>query len=69
MTPGILLVLFLPFLLSLFGGQRGNPRTLCLLSGVLAMLLSVEPYRVLLPWSFGMAVAVVSLRERFCPPV
>ncbi len=70
MTPGMILLFFLPFLLSLFGGsRRGYPRALCLLSGVMTMLLSVEPYRAALPWTLGMLIAVVSLRERFCPPV
>jgi hypothetical protein len=61
---GTLLVLFLPFLLSLLG-QAGLPKVLCLVTSLLALLLSVEPYRALLPWGVGMAIAVISVRERF----
>lgn len=60
---GTLLVLFLPFLLSL-AGKAGMPRLLCLVTSVLALLLSVEPYRAVLPWIAGMAIAVISVRER-----
>ena len=62
-TIATLLVLMLPFLLSL-AGQAGTPKVLCLVTSVLALLLSVEPYRALLPWTVGMAIAVISVRER-----
>lgn len=58
-----LLVLFLPCLLSL-AGQGGMPKLLCLVTGILALLLSVEPYGAVLPWAVGMAIAVLSVRER-----
>jgi hypothetical protein len=62
-TAGTLLILFLPFLLSL-AGKAGTPKVLCLVTSILALLLSVEPYRAVLPWIAGMAIAVVSVRER-----
>ena len=65
LTAGMLLLLFLPFLLSL-AGQAGMPKMLCLVTSVLAMLLSVEPYGAVLPWCLGMAIAAISVRERFC---
>jgi hypothetical protein len=62
---GTLLALFLPFLLSL-AGQAAMPKMLCLVMSVLALLLSVEPYAAILPWTDGMAIAAISVRERFC---
>ena len=62
---GTLLILFLPFLVSL-AGQAAMPKMLCLVTSFLAVLLSVEPYRAELPWGVGMAIAVISVRERFC---
>jgi hypothetical protein len=64
-TAGMLLVLLLPFLLAL-AGQGGMPKMLCLVASVLALLLSVEPYAAVLPWTIGMAIAVISVRERMC---
>jgi hypothetical protein len=63
-TAGTLLIVFLPFLLAL-AGQAGMPKLLCLVTSVLALLLSVEQYVAALPWSAGMAIAVISVRERF----
>jgi hypothetical protein len=63
-TAAMLLVMFLPFLVSL-AGQPGTPKMLCLLSSTMALLLSVEPYRAELPWCLGMAIAVISVREKF----
>jgi hypothetical protein len=63
-TAGMLLLMFLPFLVSL-AGQPGTPMVLCFVSSLLAMLLSVEPYRAELPWCLGMAIAVISVREKF----
>jgi hypothetical protein len=62
-TAGMLLIMFLPFLVSL-AGQPGTPKVLCFVSSMLAMLLSVEPYRAELPWCVGMAIAVISVREK-----
>ena len=64
MTAGTLLVLSLPFLLSL-AGQAGQPKMLCLVTSLLALLLSFDPYRATLPWAVGMAIAVISVRESF----
>jgi hypothetical protein len=60
---GVLLVLMLPFLVSL-AGQGGIPKLLCLVFSLLAPLLSAEKYAAVLPWVAGMAVAVISVRER-----
>ena len=64
LTAGTLLILLLPFLLSL-AGKAGTPMVLCLVTSVMALLLSVQPYRAGLPWIAGMAIAIVSIRERF----
>jgi hypothetical protein len=63
MTAVTLFVLFLPFLLSLFG-QSAVAKMLCLVTSILAMLLSVEPYGAVLPWFFGALIAGVSVWER-----
>ncbi|SDN15491.1 hypothetical protein [Afipia sp. GAS231] len=63
MTVVALFVLFLPFLFSLFG-QSAVAKMLCLVTSILAMLLSVEPYGAVLPWSFGALIAAVSVWER-----
>ena len=62
-TAGMLPVLFLPLLLSL-AGQGGTPKMLCLTASVLALLVSVQPYAAVLPWTLGMAIAVIAVRER-----
>ena len=62
-TAGMLLVLFLPFLLSL-AGQSGMAKMLCLMTSVLSLLLSVEEYGAVLPWVLGMLIAGVSVWER-----
>jgi hypothetical protein len=56
---GTLLILFLPFLLS-FAGRAQMPKVLCLVASLLALLLSVEKYAAALPWSIGMAIAVIA---------
>jgi hypothetical protein len=58
-----LLVLFLPFLLSLFG-QSAVAKMLCLVTSILALLLSVEPYGAVLPWVVGALIAGISVWER-----
>ena len=58
-----LLILFLPFLLSL-AGQGGMAKMLCLVLSVLALLLSVREYAAVLPWIIGMIIAGVSVWER-----
>ena len=63
MTAGTLLILFLPFLLSL-AAQSAMARMLCLVTSILALLLSVEEYRAVLPWVIGMIVALIALWER-----
>jgi len=62
-TAAILLVLFLPFLLSL-AGSATMPKMLCLVTSLLALLLSVTPYGALLPWLVGMIIAAVAVFER-----
>jgi hypothetical protein len=62
-TTGTLLIIFLPFLLSLFG-QGKQAKMLCLMSSIMGLLLSVEQYGAVMPWVFGMIVAAVSLWER-----
>ncbi len=63
MTASLLLLLFLPFLLSLFGKAR-MPRVLCFVASGLALMLSVQPWSAMLPWTLGMAIAVISVCER-----
>jgi hypothetical protein len=63
MTVVELFVLFLPFLLSLFG-QSAVAEMLCVVTSILAMLLSVEPYGAGLPWLLGALIAAVSVWER-----
>jgi hypothetical protein len=63
MTAGSLLILLLPFMLSL-GGQSGMAKMLCLVTSVLALLLSVKDYAAVLPWTIGMIIALVAVWER-----
>jgi hypothetical protein len=60
----LLLVTFMPFLISL-AGKANQPKALCFVCSLMALLLSVEPHRALLPWTLGMAIAVIAVRERF----
>jgi hypothetical protein len=60
---GKLLILFLPFLLSLFG-RGAMAKMLCLVTSILALLLSVRDYGAVLPWVIGMLIAGVSVWER-----
>ncbi len=62
-STAILLLLFLPFLLSL-AGQGFMARFICLLTSVLTLLVVAEPDRAVLPWGVGMTVALVSVWER-----
>jgi hypothetical protein len=63
MTAGSLLILLLPFMLSL-AGQSGMAKMLCLVTSVLALLLSVKDYAAVLPWTIGMIIALVAVWER-----
>jgi hypothetical protein len=63
-TLGVLLLTFMPFLISLVG-KANQPKALCFVCSLMALLFSVEPHRALLPWTLGMAIAVISVRERF----
>ena len=67
MTAVALFVLFMPFLLSLFG-QSSMVKMLCLVTSILALLLSVEPYGAVLPWVVGALIAGISVWERIRPP-
>jgi hypothetical protein len=60
---GTFLLLVLPFRLSL-AAQGAMPKVLCFVTSMLALLLSVELYRAVLPWAVGMAIAVIAVRER-----
>jgi hypothetical protein len=60
---GKLLILLLPFLLSLFG-KGAMARMLCLVTSILSLLLSVSDFGAVLPWLIGMLIAVVSVWER-----
>ena len=62
-TIGVLLIIFLPFLVSLFG-QSVQAKMLCLITSILGLLLSVEEYGAVMPWVLGMIVAAVSVWER-----
>jgi len=65
-----LLLIFLPFLLAL-AGKAPMPKMLCLVTSLLALLVSVEPGRAIVaaifPWGVGMMLALASLWERFRP--
>ena len=63
-TIGVLLIIFLPFLVSLFG-HGSVAKTVALVASMLALLLSVEEYGAVFPWVLGMIVAAVSVWERF----
>jgi len=62
-TIGTSLIIFSPFLLSLFG-QSVQAKVLCLISSILGLLLSVEEYGAVMPWVLGMIVAAASVWER-----
>ena len=63
MSAGSLLILLLPFMLSL-AGQSTMAKMLCLVTSVLALLLSVKDYAAVLPWTMGMIIALVAVWER-----
>ena len=65
-TSAWLLLIFLPFLLAL-AGRAPMPKMLCLVTSLLALLMSVEPGQSVFPWGVGMILALVSLWERFRP--
>jgi hypothetical protein len=60
-TAGLILILFLPFLLSLFG-RAAMPKMLCLVASLIAALLAVKFYVAAVPWLAGMVVAGISVR-------
>ncbi len=62
LTAGWILLLCLPFLLSLFG-KAAMPKMLCLVASLVAALLAVELYAAVVPWTIGMAIALISIRE------
>jgi len=62
-TIGTLLIIFLPFLLSL-AGQGSMAKMLCLISSILGLLLSVREYGAVMPWLLGMIIATASVWER-----
>jgi hypothetical protein len=53
-------LLFLPFLLSLFG-RAAMPKLLCLVASLIAALLALKFYFAIVPWIAGMAIAMVSV--------
>jgi Na+/H+-dicarboxylate symporter len=63
MTASLMLLVCLPFLLSLIGKAQ-MPRFLCFIASALALMLSVQPWSAVLPWTLGMAIAVISVSER-----
>ncbi len=67
-TSAWLLLIVLPFLLAL-AGRAPMPKMLCLVTSLLALLVSVEPgharLAAMFPWGVGMMLALASLRERF----
>jgi hypothetical protein len=67
-TSAWLLLIVLPFLLAL-AGRAPMPKMLCLVTSLLALLVSVEPGHAMLaamfPWGVGMMLALASLWERF----
>jgi hypothetical protein len=63
-TFGLLLVTFMPFLISL-AAKANQPKALCFVCSLMALLFSVEPHRALVPWTMGMLIAVIAVRERF----
>jgi len=62
-SAGWLLFHFTPFLISLFGKAQ-MPRLLCFVCSVMAILLGIFPSEAMLPWTLGMGIAVMSVRER-----
>ena len=60
-TAGFILLLFLPFLLSLFG-RTAMPKMLCLVASLIAALLAAKFYVAAVPWLAGMVVAGISVR-------
>ena len=63
-TVGIWVILFWPFLLSL-AGKSTEPKLLCFFLSAMALLFSPDPYSAVLPWALGMAIALLTLHERF----
>jgi hypothetical protein len=60
----LVVIAALPFLLSLPSGAS-EAIALCLMTSVLTVLLSNDPYRAGLAWFVGMLVAAVAVHERY----
>ena len=56
----MILLLFLPFLLSLLG-KAAMPKMLCLVASLVAALLAVKLYPAVVPWIAGMTIAATSV--------
>jgi hypothetical protein len=63
-TAAVVLFTFMPFLVSL-AARVTQPKVLCFVCSLMALLLSIEPHRAMLPWGLGMAIAAIAVRERF----
>lgn len=66
-TFGTLAVAFLPFLLSL-ARQGGMAKILCLVTSILALLLSVRKHAAVPPWIVRMLISGVSVWEQIREP-
>ena len=56
---GMILLLFLPFLLSLLG-KAAMPKMLCLVASLVAAMLAVKFYLAVVPWIAGMTIVATS---------
>ncbi len=54
----------MPVLAGLPTQHSTMPKMLCLVTSLLALLLSVEPYGAVMPWLIGMIIAGVAVLER-----
>jgi hypothetical protein len=46
-------------------GKSDDGKNVCLVTSLLALLLSVKPYGAVTPWLIGMIIAAVAVFERF----
>jgi len=63
-TAGLIVPSFTPFVVSL-AGKVTQPKALCFVYSLMALMLSVEPHRAVVPWLLGMTIAAIAVRERF----